>query len=90
MLMGSAHAADNRVFPDGLIERHANWLPYKAYTPDNELNPLPSASANSMRIRIPHGYWLGVYSSALLRYDGHHMESYGFDDGLPSVHLREA
>ena len=63
MLMGGAHAADNRVFPDGLIERYANWLPYKAYTPDNELNPLPSASANSAH-QDPHGYmWLSVYSS---------------------------
>ena len=86
-LAGLSHAADNRVFPDGLIERYANWLPYKAYTPDNELNPLPSASANSAH-QDPHGYmWLSVYSSALLRYDGHHMESYGLKDGLPSVHL---
>ena len=87
MLMGSAHAADNRVFPANAIERHTNWLQYKAYTPDNELNPLPSASSVDV-VQDSAGFiWFGVNSSGLVRFDGHQMEVYGFDDGVPSLLL---
>ena len=86
-LAGIGYAADNRVFPDNAIERHTNWLQYKAYTPDNELNPLPSASSVDV-VQDPAGFiWFGVNSSGLVRFDGHQMEVYGFDDGVPSLLL---
>ncbi len=80
-------AADNRTFPDGVIERHANWLQYKAYTPDDELNPLPSASTVDV-VQDSAGFiWFAVNSSGLVRFDGHKMEVFGFDDGVPSLLL---
>ena len=87
LLPARTFGADNRMFSDGAIERHANWLQYKAYTPDNELNPLPSASSVDV-VQDPAGFiWFAVNSSGLVRFDGHQMQVYGFDDGLPSLLL---
>ena len=87
-LAGSSHAADNRVFPANAIERHTNWLQYKAYT-HRIMNSIHChRPLRIRRFRTQHGFiWFGVNSSGLVRFDGHQMESYGFDDGVPSLLL---
>ena len=60
----------------------AQVLPITHYTPENEINPLPSAEVHFVyQDRI--GYiWLAVYSSGLVRYNSTSMELYGIDQGL--------
>ncbi len=64
-------------------------LPFTQYTPENEINPLPSADVRSIyQDRL--GYiWMVVYSSGLLRYDGHLNERYTTEDGLPGLDVRQ-
>ncbi|MBI1807743.1 MAG: hypothetical protein HYR76_11905 [Ignavibacteria bacterium] len=64
-------------------------LPFTHYTPESEVNPLPSADVRTLyQDRL--GYiWMVVYSSGLLRYDGHHYDRYTIDDGLPGLDVRE-
>ena len=65
-------------------------LPFVEYRVDSEINPLPSASISDV-FRDRHGYlWLVVYSSGLVRYDGHDMVQYDTSDGLPSNLVVEA
>jgi len=67
----------------------AQELPFTHYSPENEVNPLPSADVRSVyQDRL--GYmWFVVYSSGLIRYDGHHNERYTTEDGLPGLDVRE-
>ncbi|CAN5254722.1 sensor histidine kinase [soil metagenome] len=60
-------------------------LPFTHYTPDNELNPLPSAEVHKVyQDRL--GYmWFVVYSSGLVRYNGVSLEIYGLDEGLADL-----
>jgi len=62
----------------------AQELPFVHYTVDSDVNPLPSASVSEVyQDRL--GYlWFVVYSSGLVRYDGHHMVVYTTDHGLSS------
>lgn len=54
------------------------------YTPESELNPLPSAAVYSI-YQDRSGYiWICVYSSGLVRYDGHAMTLYTIRQGLPN------
>src|SRR5882724_6721507 len=64
-------------------------LPFRHFTPSDQVNPLPSASVQ--KISQDHlGYiWFAFYSSGLTRYDGHAMEEYGTDDGLRDLTIRE-
>jgi signal transduction histidine kinase/ligand-binding sensor domain-containing protein len=68
---------------------HAQELPLTHYTQDNEVVPLPSADVRSV-YQDHQGYvWMVIYSSGLLRYDGHSLETYTIDDGLPDLTVRQ-
>jgi signal transduction histidine kinase/ligand-binding sensor domain-containing protein len=64
-------------------------LPFTHYRPESEINPLPSAEVRSLyQDRL--GYvWVVMYSSGLVRYDGHTMEVYGVADGLAELTVRQ-
>ncbi len=60
----------------------AQELPFVSFTPENGINPLPSASAFSV-FQDRLGYiWIGIYSSGVVRYDGIEMTTYNLQDGL--------
>jgi signal transduction histidine kinase/DNA-binding response OmpR family regulator/ligand-binding sensor domain-containing protein len=64
-------------------------LPFRHLTPNDQVNPLSSASVQ--KITQDHlGYiWFAFYASGLTRYDGHAMEQYGTADGLRDLTIRE-
>lgn len=65
-----------------LSESEGQILPFTHYTPDREINALPSAEVHEV-FQDSLGYiWFSIYSSGLVRYDGVKMETYGQDDGL--------
>ena len=62
-------------------------LPFTHYTPENELNPLPSAEVTRV-YQDELGYmWFAVYSSGIVRYDGVNMTVYGLDEGLADLYV---
>jgi ligand-binding sensor domain-containing protein len=62
-------------------------LPFTHYTPENEVNPLPSAEVTRV-YQDKLGYmWFAVYSSGIVRYDGVNMEVYGLDEGLSDLYI---
>jgi len=67
----------------------AQELPFRHFTPSDQVNPLSSASVQ--KVTQDHlGYiWFAFYSSGLTRYDGHAMEEYGTADGLRDLTIRE-
>ncbi|HEX3579929.1 MAG TPA: hypothetical protein VHY33_15305, partial [Thermoanaerobaculia bacterium] len=67
----------------------AQELPFRHFTPNDQVNPLSSASVQ--KVTQDHlGYlWFAFYASGLTRYDGHSMEQYGIEDGLRDLTLRE-
>jgi len=67
----------------------AQELPFRHFTPNDQVNPLSSASVQ--KVTQDHlGYiWFAFYASGLTRYDGHAMEEYGIEDGLRDLTLRE-
>jgi len=60
-------------------------LPFTHYTPDNELNPIPSAEVLQVYQDSEGFMWFAVYSSGIVRYDGSRMVTYGLDDGLTNL-----
>lgn len=65
-----------------LSESDGQVLPFTQYTPDRELNALPSAEVHEV-FQDQLGYiWFSIYSSGLVRYNGVFMEHYGTGDGL--------
>src|SRR5258707_7131741 len=73
----------------GALPLVAQELPFHHFTPNDQVNPLSSASVQ--KVTQDHlGYiWFAFYSSGLTRYDGHAMEEYGIGDGLRDLTLRE-
>src|SRR3954454_10298013 len=67
----------------------AQELPFRHFTPNDQVSPLSSAS--DQKILQDHlGYiWFAFYSSGLTRYDGHAMENYGTADGIADLTARE-
>ena len=62
-------------------------LPFTHYTPENELNPLPSAEVTQV-YQDKLGYmWFAVYSSGIVRYDGVSMTVYGLEEGLADLYV---
>jgi signal transduction histidine kinase/ligand-binding sensor domain-containing protein len=64
-------------------------LPFTHYTPESEVNPLPSAEVHSIHQDRLGFVWMAVYSSGLVRYDGHKTELYTVGDGLPALTVRQ-
>jgi signal transduction histidine kinase/ligand-binding sensor domain-containing protein len=63
----------------------AQELPFVHYTPDNEVNQLPSAMATNV-FQDSEGYiWMAVHSSGLIRYDGTKMDLYGQKEGVEDL-----
>ena len=64
-------------------------LPFAHYTPASDLNPLPSAEV----VRVyqdSEGYlWFVIFSSGIVRYDGHSYEIYQTSDGLRDLAVWE-
>ncbi len=62
-------------------------LPFTHYTPENEVNPLPSAEITRV-YQDNLGYmWFSVYSSGIVRYDGVNMKIFGLEDGLSDLYV---
>jgi signal transduction histidine kinase/ligand-binding sensor domain-containing protein len=60
-------------------------LPFTHYTPDNELNPLPSAEVLKVFQDSEGFIWFTVYTSGVVRYNGVDLKVYGLDDGLTDL-----
>ena len=63
---------------------YAQEFSFTHYTPDSEVNPLPSASVRDLHIDGEGYLWMVIFSSGILRYDGHGTELYTSEDGLVS------
>ena len=62
-------------------------LPFVHFTPESELNPLPSAESQHV-FQDDQGFiWFSVFSSGLVRYDGRRMDLYTVADGLKDLSL---
>lgn len=64
-------------------------LPFTHYTKDNELNPLPSADVRTIYYDRLGYIWMVIYSSGLVRYDGHKLDHYTVEDGLLDLTVRQ-
>jgi signal transduction histidine kinase/ligand-binding sensor domain-containing protein len=60
----------------------AQELPFTHYSPENETSPLPSAEVSSVHQDREGFIWFVIFSSGLVRYDGHSTELYSVSDGL--------
>jgi len=69
--------------------RGAAELPFTHFTPDGGAVRLPSASVQKMQQDRAGHIWLAFFSSGLARYDGHSIETYGVEDGLANLTIRE-
>ena len=65
----------------------AQLLPLTHYTADSEVNALPSAEVHKVYQDRQGFIWFAVFSSGLVRYDGHQMTGYGVEDGLRDVNV---
>lgn len=60
----------------------AQQLPFVYYTPNNEINALPSAMVTNTFQDSEGFIWMGIFSSGLIRFDGSNMVQYDQLDGL--------
>ncbi len=67
----------------------AQELPFTHYTPASETNPLPSAEVSTVYQDDQGLIWFVIFSSGLVRYDGHSSELYSTADGLPDPNVWE-
>ena len=63
----------------------AQELPFVHFTPDNELNPLPSAMVTNVFQDSEGFMWMAVHSSGLIRFDGTKMDLYGQKEGVKDL-----
>ncbi len=63
----------------------AQELPFVHYTPDNELNPLPSAMVTNVFQDSEGFIWMAIHSSGLVRFDGTKKDLYGQKDGVKDL-----
>lgn len=63
----------------------AQELPLIHYSPNNEVNPLPSAMVTNVYQDSEGFIWMSVFSSGLIRFDGVRMDLYNQKDGLRDV-----
>ncbi|MFU8859078.1 MAG: two-component regulator propeller domain-containing protein [Cyclonatronaceae bacterium] len=60
-------------------------LPFVHFTPESELNPLPSAESQQV-FQDGQGFiWFTVFSSGLVQYDGRRMDLFTVADGLKDL-----
>ncbi|HET6462377.1 MAG TPA: histidine kinase dimerization/phospho-acceptor domain-containing protein, partial [Candidatus Krumholzibacteria bacterium] len=67
----------------------AQELPFTHYTPASEATPLPSAEVSAVYQDREGMIWFVIFSSGLVRYDGHSSELYSTNDGLPDPNVWE-
>jgi ligand-binding sensor domain-containing protein len=65
----------------------AQELPFTHYTPASETTPLPSAEVSAVYQDREGLIWFVIFSSGLVRYDGHSSELYSTNDGLPDLNV---
>jgi class 3 adenylate cyclase/ligand-binding sensor domain-containing protein len=64
------------------LQVDAQELPFRHFTTDNEINPLPGTSITAL-FQDQAGYiWFAVYGTGLVRYDGHEMEVFTPLEGM--------
>ena len=64
-------------------------LPFRHYTPDSDIAPLPSAEVQKV-FQDDQGFiWFAVYSSGLVRFDGERVEVFSIADGLRDLNVWE-
>jgi class 3 adenylate cyclase/ligand-binding sensor domain-containing protein len=67
------------IIPQELVSQE---LPFRHFTKDNEVNPLPSSAVTAV-FQDRTGYvWIAAYGMGLVRYDGHQMEYFGTSEGV--------
>jgi len=74
-----------------LVSAHhvaAQELPFVHYTPESDYNPLPSAEVYRVYQSRTGFLWMAVFTSGLVRYDGRTFLTYGRDDGLRDLDVR--
>ncbi|MFU8861984.1 MAG: two-component regulator propeller domain-containing protein [Cyclonatronaceae bacterium] len=64
-------------------------LPFTHYTPENELNPLPSAEVTNVYQDSRGFMWFAIYSSGIAMYDGVTLTRFGENDGLAGLYVWE-
>ena len=64
-------------------------LPFAHYTPASDYIPLPSAEVNKVHQDRLGYLWFVIFSSGIVRYDGHALESYGTADGMKDLAVWE-
>jgi signal transduction histidine kinase/ligand-binding sensor domain-containing protein/CheY-like chemotaxis protein len=75
--------------PAVALQHFGEELPFTHFTTENETSPLSSASVQKV-YQDRMGYiWFGFFSTGLTRYDGHNVVTYGVEDGLPDLTVRE-
>jgi signal transduction histidine kinase/ligand-binding sensor domain-containing protein len=67
----------------------AQELAFTHYTPLSESNPLPSAEVSVVYQDHEGLVWFVIFSSGLVRYDGHSTELYTANDGLVDPGVRD-
>lgn len=72
-----------------VIAAEAQTLPFTHYTPEREINPLPSAEVHYVYQDTVGYIWFAVYSSGLVRYNSTTMEVYGVEEGLRDLTVWE-
>ncbi|MFO7847340.1 MAG: ATP-binding protein [Balneolaceae bacterium] len=71
------------------IAAEAQILPFTHYTPEREINPLPSAEVHNVYQDTAGYVWFAVYSSGLVRYNSTTMDVYGTEAGLRDLTVWE-
>jgi signal transduction histidine kinase/sugar lactone lactonase YvrE len=72
-----------------VITANAQTLPFTHYTPEREINPLPSAEVHFVYQDTVGYVWFAVYSSGLVRYNSTTMDVYGVEEGLRDLTVWE-
>ncbi|MHB9000007.1 MAG: sensor histidine kinase [Thermoanaerobaculia bacterium] len=75
--------------PAAAHQHFGEELPFTHFTTENESSPLSSASVQKVYQDRMGFIWFGFFSSGLSRYDGHGVMTYGVEDGLPDLTVRE-
>ena len=67
----------------------AQSLPFRHYTPDSDIAPLPSSEVQKVFQDDGGFIWFAVYSSGVARYDGERLQTFTDADGLRDLNVYE-